>query len=227
MKISSPYGLLAGSVISLLTASSATALTLSNTTDTFPTTGTATQTGRLVRNAIPQDFSGSEVFPGSNNPTITFNYIYLTLTPAQLGNLRNVQIELDTQGLGLFASAYANSYNPPSASNPSGNFQTNWLGDIGSSGDYSFGNTPNGTPDIAFFGVTVPAGSSLLVVLSTSGAASGTTGTGAGTPYNLRIEGFSDVVYSDAVPEPSTWAMAVGGLGVLILLQRRRTRLPA
>lgn len=27
------------------------------------------------------------------------------------------------------------------------------------------------------------------------------------------------------VPEPSSWAMALGGLGVLVLLQRRRTRL--
>ena len=219
MKTSSSRGLLSGCAVAfLLTASSATALTLSDTTSTFPTTGTLTQTGRLSRNGVPQDFSGSEVFPGSNNAGVTFNYITFTLSSAQLGSLRDVQIELDTQGLGLFASAYLNSYNPPSASNPGGSFATNWLGALGSSADYSSGNTPTGSPDIAFCGATVPANSNLVVVLATSGA----NGAGAGTPFDLRIEGFSNVLYSDAVPEPSSFVVAAAGLLGLGWAARRR-----
>ncbi len=49
---------------------------------------------------IPQDFSGTEAYPGTNttaiNVTGTFNYTVLTLTPAQLAGGPYVQIGLDT-----------------------------------------------------------------------------------------------------------------------------------
>ena len=207
------------------TAASASATVIYSQTSSFPTTGTATQTGRLVRNGIPQDFSGTEAYPGTNNPTITFNFITLTLSPAQLAGNPDVQIELDTQGLGLFASAYANAYNPPSATNTAGSLQTNWLGDQGSSGDYAFGNTPSGTPDVSFFGVTVPTGSSLVIVLATAGAASGTTGTGTGTNYTLTVEDFSSTTYNAVVPEPSSLAaLGAGILGVGFAVRRSFAR---
>lgn len=217
MKKPSSLGFLAACAAALLTTATAArgANVLLTRSSTFPTDATATQIGRLVRNAIPQDFSGTEVFPGTNNPTITFNYITFTLTPAQLQGGPYVQIELDSQGLGLFASAYTNSFNPPSASNPGGSFQTNWLGDQGSSGNAVFTSLPLNAPDISFFGVTVPANSSLVIVIATAGAASGTTGTGTGTPYNLLVENFGSTTYGAlaAVPEPSSYAAV--GLGLL------------
>ena len=41
----------------------------------------------------------------------------------------------------------------------------------------------------------------------------------------FAIRSFSiGITYANPVPEPSTWAMALGGLGVLLLVQRRRSR---
>ena len=236
MKKLASFGLLTTCAAAFLAAAApASATVLLTQSSTFPTTGTGTQTDRLSRNGIPQDFSGTEVYPGTNttaiNVTGTFNYITVTLTPAQLAGGPYVQIELDSQGLGLFASAYAstsaNSYNPPSAANPNGSFQTNYLGDEGSSGDYAFGNTPNGTPDISFFGVTVPVGDYLTVVIATAGAVDPTTNiaAGAGTAYNLEVENFSTTTYSpipSPVPEPSSLAAAGAGLLGLGFLARRR-----
>lgn len=228
MKKSSFFSLLAACAATLLAAGSARAnnVLVNQQGAVFPTdpANSATQTGRLVRNAIPQDFSGTEAYPGTNNPTITFNYITLTLTPAQLQGGPYVQIELDSQGAGLFVSAYANAYNPVSASNPGGNFQTNWLGDQGSSGNSNFTTLPIAAPDINFFGVTVPTGSSLVIVIATAGAASGTTGTGTGTPYNLLVENFGSTTYGPlaAVPEPSSlMVLGAGALGVGFAVRRR------
>ena len=233
MKKYSSFGLLAaGAVAFLAAATSASANNvLYSQSASFPATSTATQIDRLNRGGIPQDFSGTEAYTGTNtsaiNVTGTFNYITITLTPAQLAGGPYVQIELDTQGLGLFASAYANSYTPPSASNPSGSFQTNYLGDEGSSGDYSFSDTPNGTPDVSFFGVTVPIGDSLVVVLATSGTVDPTSNiaAGAGTAYNLEVENFSTTEYgpiTSAVPEPSSFAALGAGLVGLGFAVRRR-----
>ena len=65
---------------------------------------TSTQTDRLNRGGVPQDFSGTEAYPGTNTTAInvsgTFNYITITLTPAQLAGGPYVQVELDTQGPG-------------------------------------------------------------------------------------------------------------------------------
>ena len=233
MKKYSSFGLLAVGAVALLAAAAPASANnvLYDQSSSFPATGTATQTDRLNRGGVPQDFSGTEAYPGTNttaiNETGTFNYITVTLSPAQLAGGPYVQIELDTQGLGLFASAYANSYTPPSASNPGGSFQTNYLGDEGSSGDYAFSDTPNGTPDVSFFGVTVPVGDSLVVVLATAGTVDPTSNiaAGAGTAYNLEVENFSTTEYgpvASAVPEPSSFAAVGAGLVSLGFAARRR-----
>lgn len=216
MKKFTSAGLLAACVAALLASASVAEATVLFTTppSTFPATGTSTQVGRLVRNGVPQDFSGTETYPGTNNPGITFNYITFTLTPDQLAGGPYVQVNLDSDGLGLFASAYLNSYNPAAS------FQTNWLGDAGGSGN-PFPGDPRS------FGVTVPVGSSLVIVLSTAGAANGNVGTGIGTPYTLEVEYFSSTTYDPvaAVPEPSTWAMlGLGVVGVSAVVLRRRQR---
>lgn len=208
-------GLLTACAAALLASAPVASATVLFTTppSTFPDTGTSTQVGRLVRNGVPQDFSGSETYPGTNNPGITFNYITFTLTPDQLAGGPYVQVDLDSDGLGLFASAYLNSYNPAVS------FQTNWLGDAGSSGN-PFPGDPRS------FGVTVPVGDSLVIVLSTAGPANGNVGTGIGTPYTLEVENFSSTDYDPvtAVPEPSTWALlGLGAMGAAVVALRRRT----
>ena len=234
MKKHSSYALLAAGAAAFLAAAapaSANNVLISQQNQTFPSSGTGTQTDRLSRNGIPQDFYNDEVYPGTNttaiNVTGTFNYITVTLTPAQLAGGPYVQIELDSQGVGLFASAYTNSYNPPSASNPSGSFQTNFLGDEGSSGDPIFTTLVANAPDVGYFGVTVPVGSSLVIVIATSGAVDPTSNiaAGAGTAYNLEVENFSTPAYGAvpaAVPEPSSLAAFGAGLLGLGLMVRRR-----
>lgn len=221
MKKLSSFGLLAAGAALLGTVAPASATVLFSQSGTFPTSGTSTQTGRLVRNGLPQDFSGTETYPGTNNTTVTFNYITFTLNPSTLAGAPDVQIEVDTQGLGLFASAYLNAYNPVSAANPNGSFQTNWLGDQGSSGNYSFTTLPINAPDTSFFSVAVPAGGSLVIVLATAGAG----GTGTGTSYTITAENFSSTTYNPAaVPEPSSYALlGAGVLGLGGLALRRRS----
>ena len=187
---------------------------LASATDLFDFTGAVTaansltQTGRLVRNGVPQDWANSEPFPGTNNAGVTFNYITLTLTPTQLAGGPFVQISVDDPLTNIFVSAYDNSYNPLS-------LQTNWLGDAGTSGNY-FGTDP------VSFQITVPTGDSLVLVVNTTAAA------GLGETFRLRGEYFSDTMYTDptAVPEPSGMALlgAGGALGLGAVIRRRRQR---
>lgn len=212
MQRSSPIGLLAVCAAACLTSvapASATVL-LDTPSSTFPTSGAATQNGRLNFADVPQDFSGSEAYPGTD-PRDTNSFVSFTLTSDQLAGGPDVQIEFDSVGLGLFASAYMNSYDPT-------NLQTNWLGDQAASGNPF-------TNDIGFFGVTVPAGNSLVIVISTYNYRVNGVDVGFGKSYALQAENFSSSTYDPvAVPEPSSLAaVGLGLLGLGYFARRRAT----
>jgi hypothetical protein len=176
-----------------------------------------TQLGRLSRNGIPQDWVGSEPFPGVINPATS--YFYQTYS-VNVGADTFIQITFDDVSTSEFASAYVGAYLPNSAGSPNFGFDTNWLGDAGTSGNF-FGVDP------VFFQVIVPANSDLVVVVNN------TTG-GAVLPvsnstYNLLVEGFIDQNFTDApstssVPEPSGLVLMTAALGAIGLAQLRRRK---
>lgn len=140
-----------------------------------------TQSGRLSRNGVPQNWGGVEAYPGEINGAVTYHYttyfIDVGLTPF---------IQIDFIGsANVFASAYLGMYNPASKS-------TNWLGDAGTSGLF-FGTDP------LFFDVKAPGDSILAIVINTTGANNG----GVGDPFHLIVEGFIDAEFT-STPEPST-----------------------
>jgi len=172
-----------------------------------------TQMGRLVRGGVAQDWTGGETYPGINNLDLSLHYQTIDL---DLGALESsyasfggyIQISFDSVTTYTFLSAYLGSYDPSSKS-------SNWLGDAGFSGN-DWGVNP------LFFQVQVSSGSHLILLLNETfpDAGLGLTGT-------VTVEAFTDTSYTDlvlvsSVPEPQTWAMLLGGLGLLPLLKRRR-----
>ena len=89
------------------------------------------------------------------------------------------------------------------------NLATNWLGDIGSSGNLF-------RVDPAYFQVVVPSTHHMVLVLNET-----TLNGGLNLPGGLLVEAFTDTEYTDltpnstAVPEPATWALLVNGLALL------------
>lgn len=206
-----------GAVLFLL-CGVASAETLLNVTDTL-TNADPTQTGRLSRNGIAQDWVGSEPFPGVIN--VGTAYFYQTYS-VNVGVTSFIQVTLDDASANEFASAYVGAYLPDSAGAPNLGFDTNWLGDAGASGNL-FGVDPRS------FQVIVPAGDELVVVVNnTTGGPSlpATNGT-----YNLLVEGFLDQNFDNpsSVPEPSGIGLmttALGALGLAVLRRRKPLTLP-
>lgn len=80
----------------------APAADLFNFTGMLTAANSLTQTGRLNSDTLPfnpprapQNWLGSELFPGITASGSTFNYLTLTLTPTQLAGGPYVQIEVD------------------------------------------------------------------------------------------------------------------------------------
>ena len=189
-------------VLLLLAAGSARAVPILDVTSAL-TTGDPVQMGRLTRAGIPQDWAGTELFPGSLNPSTAFRYhvyaVNVGLTPF-------VQVMIDSVSTSTFVSAYDASYNPLS-------FATNWLGDAGFSGN-AFGVDP------LFFQVIVPLHHDLLVVVNNTVAGD----VGVGDPFRILVEGFVDTEFTDpaAVPEPDT--LLLTGAGLILLAAVRLVR---
>src|SRR5262249_20150370 len=106
---------------SILAAAHAT--TLLDVTTTITANGGATQLGRLTRLAIPQDWSGTEMFPGVLETTTVFSY---TAFSVPVGSLPFIQIDVTDASTNLFFSAYDTAYLPNSAGAPNFGFNTNW-----------------------------------------------------------------------------------------------------
>lgn len=174
------------------------------------TVGDPTQTGRLSRNGVPQDWFGGEPFPGVINTTTTYNYHVYTVN---VGDTPFIQVDVDSVSANTFFCAYDTSYLPDSAGSPNFGFDTNWLGDAGSSGD-TFGVDP------LFFQVMVPENHELVIVVNNTGA----SGVGVGDPFHLTVEGFIDQNFTDpsTVPEPTTVFVCGGALALMALSRRMR-----
>jgi hypothetical protein len=178
-------------------------------TDTLTITGAdSTQLGRLSRDGVPSDWSGTKAFPGAINPALTYHYITrdLDLIALESGFVYGgyIQVDFDSNSVNTFLSAYLDSYNPA-------NLATNYLGDAGFSGNGFLG-------DPGFFQVFVPAAHHLILVLNET-----TPNAGLNFPGALQVEAFTDTQFTDleAVPEPGTWALLLSGTAILLTTRRR------
>ncbi len=177
-----------------------------------------TQTGRLSRNGVAQDWANDEVFPGVLNTGSVYHYQTYSVN---VGVTPFIQIDVDSLAATTFVSAYLTSYLPDSAGMPNLGFDTNWLGDAGSSGDLVPG-------DPLFFQVIAPMFSDLILVVSQTSVGSGATaGIGNTNPYTITVEGFIDSAFTDppTVPEPAAIVLSGGGLLMIALLRVARRRL--
>ena len=197
-------------LLSLTLAGAAHAGTIFTTTDSLAATDPI-QFGRLSRNSIAQDWSGTETYPGIINPTVQYHYrtylINVGLTPY-------IQISIDTTAATTFFSAYQTAYNPSTPAS----FAIGWLGDAGASGNFDFGG---GGFDTRFFQVVAQLNSQLVLVVNESA-----TNGGLNFPFTILVEGFTDTAFGEpsvtAVPEPSTIALLLAPLA-LFAVRRRKT----
>jgi hypothetical protein len=137
------------------------------------------QQGRLSRNGIPQDWSGTETFPGVLNVTTAYHYHVYSVT---VRNTPFIQINFDSVSSHTFVSAYDTSYTPQAG------LGINWLGDAGLSGNFP-------PPSPLFFQVRIPQNHDLLLVVNNTLAGN----VGVGDPFQLMVEGFADAQFTTRV----------------------------
>jgi hypothetical protein len=176
-----------------------------------------TQSGRLSRNGIPQDWANTEAFSGVINPTITYHYRTFEIDPFTSALGPYMQVSFDSLSPNTFVAGYFAAYEPNPAAGGNLGLDTHWLGDAGTSRNY-FGVDP------VSFQVVVPFGESFVVVVNTTSA---NPAAGIGDPFELVVESFSDTNYNDAaavppVPEPSTYGLFGAAVLSGLIFWRRR-----
>ncbi|ADV82532.1 PEP-CTERM sorting domain-containing protein [Terriglobus saanensis] len=205
-----PYLVLSACFVLLLTLSAGAESISSFTTSV--TSADSTQLGRPSRNGIPQDWTGTETYPGVINPTITYYFQAISFSTSLFTGAPDVEItSFDPNGsTNTFISAYAGSYDP-------NNRTANWLGDGGFSGNVQTGTGGD-------FQVILPVGMDLILVInSTLGGTAGLN-----SPIQINVDAFADTMYDDPVttvtPEPATLLTLGTGLFALAAVARRRLR---
>src|SRR5262245_60601951 len=165
-------------VVLLVAAGSARAQCILEVTSALTATDPVQQ-GRLSRNGVPQDWSGTEPFPGVINVTTAYRYHVYRVT---VRTTSFIQISFDSVSPNTFVSAYDTSYTPQAG------LGINWLGDAGFSGNFP-------APSPIYFQVRVPQNHDLVVVVNNTGAANA----GVGDPFQLLVEGFADAQFTTRV----------------------------
>jgi hypothetical protein len=204
-----PYLALSVCLMLLLSFSSRAESIASFTTSL--TTADSSQLGRPSRNGIPQDWTGTESYPGVLNTSTTYYYQAISFSSALFTGAPFVEITSydPNETTNVFLSAYVGSYDPSNRS-------ANWLGDAGFSGNGQVGAGGD-------FQVILPAGMDLVLVInSTLGGISGLN-----SPIQINIDAFADTMYSDPVPaavtpEPSTLLMLCTGVFAMAVVGRRK-----
>ena len=207
--------IIASACLALTLSAAAKAETVASFTTSVSSTD-ASQLGRPLRNSVPQDWAGTETYPGVNSATTGTTYYYKTFTFASSlfaggGYLEITDFEPGNTS-NYFLSAYANSYDV-------NNRAANWLGDVGFSGNYQ-------TNDGGDFEIVLPSYSDLVLVLnSTLGGLNGLD-----TPIYIQVDNYSDANFGEpvavaATPEPSSLMLV--GTGLLTVAGGIRRRFKA
>ena len=157
------------------------------------------QTGRLARFSQPQDWNGTETFPGVLSTTDTFHYQTFSIAPVFAGVatpfLQITMTDPSTTTDNTFAAAYDDQYLPNSSSSGNLGFDANWLGDAGFSSTH---NVP------VVFQVVAPSSGNVIIEVNTVGPAA------LGALYHLKVEGFVDANFTEpSAPEPAAGAILV------------------
>jgi len=163
---------------------------------------TGTQFGRIGRDGSSSTWGSDKLFPGTTGAPAARGYQAFTVNS---GPYQFLQISLDDPFTQLFAAAYLNSFNPVN-SPPDFGLNVNYLGDPGSS-------QPFGNP--SFFQIEVARNSVIVIPINEVNP-----GAGAGTPFNLIVEGFVDADFGE-VPEPGSVWLFAAGIAVIAVLRAR------
>ena len=156
----------------------------------------ATQTDRVFRDGVASTWAAPKSFPGTIGGTFYYDNVAVAFAPNATQAVY-YRLSYTNPSVSPFFVAYANSFDPS-------NIATNYLGDNGISGSGGFQ-------------VVVAAGDTLLLNFAQVGTELNS--------YTYTVEAFSDANFGEtfgAVPEPATWALMLGGFGMVGFAARRR-----